>query len=380
MIRPRSTLATSLLATVVGFAAACSDSTAPRGPLPPNGVVILNGSGQTGLTLAGNSGTATTHIAFNGSFDGAAVVVERDSALATSSALAGDLLWITDLRTGVVKSVQMPARSDPAGAAFLHGAGGLAYGVALRGLRALALVLPPAGAVQSVQIVPSAGRCPTDVFEHGGDIYVVDANADCTNFVADGVARLIRFTPDGVAHDTIGLAAGSVSTAAGAVVGGDFAYVATGGDADFSIGAGPAVFTRPGVVTKVNLVTKRVVGSVALPAGTYGAVLHLGADGRLYVTAYADPSFARQDVFAIDAGTLAFTGPRAAGQQRLDLRITDETGLSCSAATADALGRIYCVAVDYSSAGGTTLFVFGADGRVQRTLGVGQYGVDVALR
>ena len=123
-----------------------------------------------------------------------------------------------------------------------------------------------------------------------------------------------------------------------------------------------------------------MVGSLALPAGTYGASMHLGADGRLYVAAYHDNTFARQDVYAIDPSSMTFTGPRATGQQYLDLRFSSDTPLSLGATTADALGRIYSVVVDYASAGVSKVYVFDATGKFVRALPAGQYAVDVALR
>src|SRR5215212_8062043 len=109
----------ALVAGLVVLAGACSDSTGPRGPLPPKGVVVLNAVDVTGLTLADPSGGAKSFIAFGDNFDGGGMVVERDTVLSTSSALKGDLLWVADLRSGAVKTIQMPSGSDPSNAAFL---------------------------------------------------------------------------------------------------------------------------------------------------------------------------------------------------------------------------------------------------------------------
>ena len=365
------------LAATLLAAAACSDSIGPVVRHAPKGVAVLNGSGQTGITLADSIGAGATFLPFTGQFDGAAFAIERDTALATSSALAGDLLWVADLGAAHVQTFQMPAASDPSAASFLHGVGGVSFGVTLRAAGSLALVSQPNAATPTVRVV-SAGRCPTDVFDYAGSFFVADANADCANFSADGVARLIRFSSDGAAHDTIGLATGAVGTSATVVVSGRYAYVATDGDADFS--TFPYTFRSPGVVTKVDMTEKQVVGSVALPVPSYGATMHLGADGKLYVVAYTATDASRQDVFAIAPATMTFTGPRATDSDALDLRITGTTSPSCTVATADALGRIYCVTVDYGSAGASTLYVFNADGSLLRQFAVGQYAVDLALR
>ncbi|HET7456310.1 MAG TPA: hypothetical protein VFJ74_01575 [Gemmatimonadaceae bacterium] len=378
-VHPRSVRALAACAALV--AAACSDAaTAPRGPVPPKGVVVLNGSAVTGVTVVDTAGASSAHIDFDDSFDGGGFVVERDSVLSTSSAFGGDKLWVADLGAGTAKSFQMPAGSDPSNANFLHGVGGAAFGVTLRATGALVLVSLPSSGTGVLDVIANAARCPTDVFAYSNNFWVVDANADCANFAADGVARLIRFAVDGSPVDTLALAAGAISTSASAVVSEGFAYVATGGDADFSGYPAPPTFVRPGVVTKVDLSARQVVGSIALPAGTYGATMHLGADGRLYVAAYHDNTFARQDVYAIDPASMSFTGPRASGKSYLDLRSSSDAPLSVGATTADALGRIYSVVVDYASAGASKVYVFDATGKFLRALPAGQYAVDVALR
>ena len=164
------------------------------------------------------------------------------------------------------------------------------------------------------------------------------------------------------------------------VVVGDTAWVATSGEADYS--QDPVTqFTVPGMVTKVNLATRTVLGSRALPSGTYGAGLEMGGDGLLYVTAYTSTDFSTQDVFVVDPRTLAFTGMRRTGGESLDLRKAGGTARpACVSAAADAQGNVYCVEVNYGAAGASTVYVFGADGLERRHFAAGQYAADIALR
>jgi hypothetical protein len=192
-----------------------------------------------------------------------------------------------------------------------------------------------------------------------------------------GPARLIRLA--GAARDTLPLPATARGSAGAIVVVADTAWVATSGEADFSNYPNTA-FTVAGRLTKVNLATRTVIASRGLPAGTYGAGMKRGADGRFYLTAYTSTDFSTQDVFAIDAGSLEFAGTRIPGGQSLHLRKAQDARPVCAAATADAAGVVYCVEVDYGAAGASTVFVFGPAGAERRHFAAGQYAADIDIR
>ncbi|MCC6430405.1 MAG: hypothetical protein IT354_05815, partial [Gemmatimonadaceae bacterium] len=96
---------------------ACGDdgvvNTPPR---PAQGLVVLDGFIQPGLTLVADSGSSSSRLTFGPSteFDGGGFTLERDTVLAVSSRAAGDLLYLADLTSGTVKRVQLPAGSNPA--------------------------------------------------------------------------------------------------------------------------------------------------------------------------------------------------------------------------------------------------------------------------
>ena len=369
-----------LLASATGFLAACSDS--PTAPVAraPRGIVVLNGFGAPGLTLLADTGSATASIPFGAAFDGGGMTLERDTVLATSSSLRGDQLYVASITTGTLLRVQLPVRSNPAGATFTQALGASAgtanVAVALRDSQAVALVRATGEFGSVVTTLRGVGRCPYDVGVHGGALWVVDANLNCgAGFVSQGDARLIRLSASGAgARDTVTLA--GIRNATSLTIVGDAAYVTSAGVADFS--AFPiTVFTTPGSITRVDLTARRVVRTVSLPTGTYGAGLRAGADGNLYVTAYTRTDFSRQDVFAFDA-VLAPVGARAAGAQSLDLRLATGGAPVCSAATADALGRVYCAANGAGSQ--AVVHVFERTGALLRSVPAGQGAVDLAVR
>ena len=123
---------------------ACGDDggTSPI-PLAPRGIVVLDGFIQPGLTLLPDSGNASTRIAFGApnEFDAGTMELRNDTVVAASSRGAGDLLYVASLDDGIVRRIQMPARSNPARGRLLSQSGGQALiGVPLRDSASLALV------------------------------------------------------------------------------------------------------------------------------------------------------------------------------------------------------------------------------------------------
>ena len=378
-LRTPVTLRRSVLAALVAAVACNSDSTGPGGAAAAEGIVVLNGYGQPGVTLVPDTGTATSRIDFGVEFDGARFALRGDTLLSTSSSLGGDKLYVASLETRTLETFQMPGGSDPAGAAFLDGPA--RFAVALRGTGQVALARPTGVGTAELTLVDDVGRCPTDVAQFGAALFVADANASCAEqtFLSEGPARLIRIPADGAARDTIELP-GAVGSVANVTVHGDFAWVAVDGIADYS--NFPAVsFTAPGSLTKVNLRTGEVVASAQLPAGTYGAGARLGGDGRLYVTAYTTTSFAAQGVYAFSSSDLAAfrPGDGVAADGRLLLRKPNDALASCGAATADGAGRVYCLEVAADDGITTTLRVFQGSEQL-REVPAGTGGVDVAVR
>lgn len=359
--------------------AGCSDSTGPgNGATPARGLVVLNGSQSTGLTLRDFDGSDSTFVAFSPStaFDGGSIAIANDTVLSTSSKAKGDQLWLATLGNGAVRRIQLPALSNPAGAAFVTRAEGR-IAVALRDSQAVALVTT--GASPVVSLIRAVGLCPADVAGYRSDVWVVDANANCrSDYAVQGAARLVRLRGGSSVRDTIPLPSGQRGSSASLLLDESVAYVVTGGVADFSNWPN-TTFTTPGMVSRVDLTTQTVTASRALPAGTYGAGLKRGANGRLYVTAYTATDFSTQAVFAMDPTSLAFVGPFAAGAQSLAL-VREGAAQSCSGATADAQGNLYCMETDFAAAGATTIHVFGPTGTFQRSMAVGQYGADLAIR
>src|SRR4051812_35499120 len=94
--RSRAPLATlTAIAVALGGLAACGDTmTDPAPGSGVNGVVVLNGFGQQGVTLVPDSGTATSRIDFGASYDGGGMALLRDTVISTSSKAGGDLLYV----------------------------------------------------------------------------------------------------------------------------------------------------------------------------------------------------------------------------------------------------------------------------------------------
>lgn len=370
----------ALAALAVPVLTACADSsTAPDTRVVRDRPVVLNGVGQTGVTVVVDTGGPGLHLSFD-PFDGATFTVERDTALSTSSSFSGDLLFVAAIGARTVQKLQLPARSNPAGAvlvpaALVPSAGSRAatvIAVALRNTGALALVTVSAAGGATVSTLPGAGLCPSDVVVAGDALYSADANQRCsTDYTVVGPARLVRVPLSGASRDTIRLGSASVG-AARAFASGDIAYVATSGAADAA-----GMVRQPAAVAKVDLRTRTVVQTAVLPAGIFGFSARLAEDGRIYVSAATGFDDQSLRVYAIDAGTMAFAGVRAPGQAYLALATEAGQPARCAAATADRSGTVYCVENGRLTA---TLRVFDASGRQVRSAPAGSLAFDVALR
>lgn len=367
-----------LLAGSVAALAACGDdgvlNTVPQSP---KGIVVLDGFIQPGLTLVGDTGTATSRIAFAPSteFDGGGFSLTNDTALAVSSRAAGDLLYIADIRAGSMRRLQLPVKSNPSRAQLLKGTNGQTLiGVALRDSSAVALVTVVGAGAPTITRITNAGRCPTDLFQFDNATWVVDANANCSvNYAVQGDVRLIRIPNTGTTRDTLVLT-GLRGSGASAVVSGDVAYIAAGGDASFA--SFPYTLVASGAVAKIDLRNRRVLATRPMPAGTYGAGLKLGGDGFLYVSLYENlTSFANKIAKVRSDNLLLVTGATSSF-----LSLTNATGteIGCGSAVADALGRVHCIVNGTGSV--TSVVVFDNAGREIRRVSAGQGGVDLQLR
>ncbi len=351
---------------------ACNDGTSPvQRPAVEAGAIVLNGVGETGVTFVSDSGAPNSHIDFGGSFDGATFTVLDGTVLSTSSSLKGDQLYIADLSDGTLRRVQLPAASNPAGAAFLlTGADGSRnFAVALRNSRSIARVQLRAGFSDNVTVIGNAGECPSDVFFAGNALWSVDANVRCaSDFGVVGPGRLIRIPQlvSDLGRDTIELGASAVSPLRAFVVG-NFAYVLSSG-----------AFVAPAAVTKVDLTARSVIGTLLFPQGAFGATMALGADGLLYVTAAIGFNPYLPKVYAIDPATLTFQGPFSpAGSHRLLTTAGGGEQAKCDAATADSRGRIYCVDNGEVLA---VLNVFAVNGTFVRSAPAGTLAFDVTVQ
>jgi hypothetical protein len=272
--------------------------------------------------------------------------------------------------------VQLPAKSNPAGAAFLpSGAGVTRVAVALRDSSAIAVVAVPQGtAAPTVTMLYGAGVCPTDLFVVGSDIWSVDANANCrVDYAIQGAVRLIRLAASGQ-RDTIQLPPFARGTAVSVVRLGNLLHVATSGELNFATGT---VTTAP-AISRIDLATGQFAGAVPLPAGFWGASLELGRDDRLYVTSYEVPAGYKNRVFAMDLASGLFVGTKVSGQSYLRLIHGTDAPADCAAVAADAASQLYCLENGAGSA--ATVTVFNAAGAPVRSGAAGQGGVDVVLR
>jgi len=347
-------------------------------PLTPRSSVVLDGFIQPGLTLVPDSGGATQRITLGAptEFDGGSFEVRNDTAVAASSRGAGDLLYVASLATGSVRRVQLPARSNPARARLLRATDGQALiGVPLRDNGALSLVR--LGATSSTATsIGDLGACPADVFQYGGDLWVVDANATCaTAYRPLGAMRLIRIPAGGGARQVIPLD-GLRGSGASVVVVGDVAYISAGGDADFS--SFPYQLIAGGAITRVDLRTGTVLGTRSMPAGSYGASARLGLDGQLHVSVFEDLNNFRSRTISYRLPDLTPTGTRMPSRDWLALRDAAGEQVSCGSSIADGTGRLHCIQNRTGSA--TFLMIFAPDGSLVREVAAGQGGVDLRFR
>ena len=373
----RSITTAGLLLSSAVFGACGDASPTDTTPQPPRGILVLDGFIQPGLTFVGDTGTATTKLAFapSSEFDAGGFTLERDTVLAVSSRGAGDLLYIADIRTSTFRRVQLPTRSNPSRARLFRGSNGQALiAAALRDSNAIALVSVAGTAAPTITRLANAGVCPTDMFQYDNATWVVDANSDCKGaYTVLGDVRLIRIPNSGTTRDTVVLT-GARGSGASAIVVGDVAYVSAGGAASFA--SFPYTLLATGSVTKVDLRNRRVQVTRQMPAGSYGASTKLGLDGFLYVSLFENLSaFAgrivklrQDDISAVTNGTTSF----------LDLKNAAGASVNCGSAQADALGRLHCIQNGTGSV--TSLLVFSPTFVEVRRVLAGQGGVDLAIR
>jgi hypothetical protein len=129
-------------------------------------------------------------------------------------------------------------------------------------------------------------------------------------------------------------------------------------------------------VAKVDLRNRRILSQRAMPTGSYGAGVKLGADGFVYASLYKDLTSFESGIVKLRAEDLSFAS--GASSPWLSLTAADGTAATCGSATADQLGRVHCFVNGVGSA--TSLLVFDAAGREVRRVSAGQGGVDIALR
>lgn len=372
---PIAQVATTL--TLVALAACGDDGVLNSAPQPPKGIVVLDGFIQPGLTLLADTGSASSRITFGPSteFDAGGFELLNDTALAVSSRGAGDLLYIADIRSGSLRRLQMPTRSNPGRARLLKGSAGASLiGVALRDSSSVAMVSVTGSGTPSITRIANVGVCPTDVFQYDGATWIVDANANCkVNYAVTGDVRLIRVPATGATRDTLTLPL-MRGSGASAIVQGDVAYVVAGGDASFA--SFPYTVIASGRITKVDLKNRRVLTQRTMPTNSYGAGAKLGGDGFLYVSLYEDLTTFRDRIVKLRTDDLSLVS--SASSSWLALTASGGAEATCGSATADALGRVHCISNGAGSA--TTLLVFDQSGKEIRRLAAGQGGVDLALR
>ena len=367
---------------VVPFVTGCgNDGALNVTPQPSKGIVVMDGFIQPGLTLLADTGSSSSRVIFGPptEFDAGGFTLERDTVLATSSRAAGDLLYITDVKTGTMRRLQLPAKSNPSRARLFKGSNGVALiAVALRDSSTIALVSVSGANAPTITRIANAGLCPTDAFQYDNATWVVDANANCkVNYAVQGDVRLIRIPNTGTTRDTIVLP-GMRGSGAGAIVVNDVAYISAGGDASFA--TFPYKLIASGSLAKVDLKNKRVMQQRTMPTGTYGGDAKLGLDSYIYVSLYEDLTSFKSRILKIRADDLGFVAGVPAAATTSFLKLTSPTGadVTCGSGQADALGRLHCIANGAASA--TSLIVFNAAGTEVRRVSAGQGGVDLSLR
>jgi hypothetical protein len=373
----RRTLAASAVVLLTALAACGDDGINNSTPQPPRGIIVLDGFIQPGLTFLGDTGSASTKLTLapTSAFDAGGFTLLRDTVLTVSSRGAGDLLYVTDVRTTTTRRIQLPSRSNPSRARLLSGAGGQTLiGAALRDSSSVALVsFAGTGTATSTRIT-NAGTCPTDLFQFDNATWIVDANANCkVNYAVQGDVRLIRVPNTGTVRDTIVLP-GLRGSDASALVDGDVGYISAGGDASFA--SFPYTLIATGGITKVDLRGKRVLLGKKMPANSYGAGVKLGLDGFLYVSVYQDLTSFTNRIIKVRPADLSFVSSALADW--LTLTGTTGTPVTCGSGQADALGRLHCIQNGTGSV--TSLLVFSPAGTEVRRVAANQGGVDLAIR
>ena len=366
MRRFLAVLATVALPSLV----ACHEPDAPT-QFEPGRIVVLNGQGETGITILGNVEGTSRHLSFP-EFDGASFSLRNDTVISAASKAKGDLLYVGILKTGKVITVQLPPGSNPAGAEFAQGpvpglpdGAGTRLFVALRdSARAVSVFLPADGSPPVIYRHPYAGACPVDVVVTPAKVWYLDANQRCTSDYATlGPSRIIP--PYGLgASDTMNLLSAVVGAQRVFVVG-NSAYVLSSGD----------FFSIPGALTRVDLTTRNSI-VVPLPTGRFGVSLRIGEDGHAYVTDTPAWPEVGARVYAIDLETMSWGGTRISGQ--FHLKLTRATGgeAQCYAATADAGGRVYCLENGNVV---STVLVFDSGNEIYRR-SAGSLAYDITLR
>lgn len=369
--RGRAVRAALLALALVGCTG--EDPTEPGAELA-RGVTILNGFGRPGVTTLDTALVQASFVDLGSDFDAGAFTVKGDTVAAASSKGAGDKLYIVDLATTSTRTVQLPAGSNPSGVEFLRGTGDARFAVALRDAGEVAVVSVPTGnAAPTITRIGGAGVCPNDAVLVGDDLWSVDANSRCsTDYAVLGPARLIRVA-SAQGRDTIDLGTQVRGSGTSATELGGYIFVASTGVANFATGQ----VTVPGAIAKVIPSTGEVVSVLQMPVGTWGAGMRVGLDGRLYVVAYENLTTFTLRVYAVDPGTMTFTGTRATGQQYLRLAKAAGGDAACASASADADGTVYCVENGVLAA--ARVYVFTPDGDEIRNGAAGQGAVDLTL-
>lgn len=351
---PTATVALALLA-------ACDSSDPVRPADEARRVLVLNGVGQTGVTLLPHTESGSSvHIPFT-SFDGAVMTVDDSRVYTTSSRGSGDLLFVADLASLTERTIPMPPASNPAGVVRAPNAGALRLFVALRDSAAIADVVIPPGGTATVSLLRGAGECPYDVLVQPATIWSLDANVDCRGFYEPfGDSRLIGIERAGPGRDTV--------TLDGAI--GALRIFATG-TWNAHVFAPGNYFDVPATITRVDLYVPMTIGQLDIP-GHYGVAASMGLDGRLYIVAAPYGGYVPA-VFIVDPVAMTIVGGAAQ-----PLRASDGvTPVRCDAATADADGSIYCVS---NANGFATMHAFALDGRERFRLQAGTAAFDIALR
>lgn len=355
--------------------AGCIDTTEPD-PVPPaEGIIVLHAFGALPGIVETDSAVAGRRIPLPAEFDGGRMRLQRDTVLTTSSGFMGDnRLYVADLRSGALESVELPANANAGGATLSLGfrAGGAV--VAFRGLGTVGLVRLPEKVVTQLTDV---GRCPYDVAVHNSALWIVDHNAACeSDYSLQGDSRLFRVIESGFTRDTVPLP--GVRHATSILVSGNRGIVSSIGVTTYASDGTPT-FVSPGAITIVDLNTGEVLGSRSLPQGTSGASTRMGLNGLLYVTAYANTTY-ETTLFIMDPVTLDFVGTRTGGEQHQRLTTSSGQPARCQAVTADRLGRMYC-ATNQGPSSATSMVVFANNGVELRRFGTGGTGaVDISMR